>query len=314
MNFSFSNNLTCIPNLTSALNLEKLSLEGCTNLTSLHESVLLHKRLRYLNLKRCTCLESLGRSHMEMEALEALLLSGCSKLEYIPEFGKNMKRLEQLYLDGTRIKKLPENLGEMCDLRNLDVSGTFIEELPSSISRLKKLRLLHVNRCLLSFKTGGFLNPSLDTLSSGLKEVDLSSCNLSVVPDGIGLLCHLITLDLSGNDFVSLPASIGLLSKLRMLCLNNCKSLQSLPKLSLVDEDMDYGPRSRFNYYVSAEAVDGSKFYASSFNSCPIVSCLNCPKLAVNKRGSYLAEKILNSYLQVCPSPSLHTHTHIHNP
>ncbi|XP_035845866.1 disease resistance protein RPV1 [Helianthus annuus] len=299
MNFSFSNNLTCIPNLTSALNLEKLSLEGCTNLTSLHESVLLHKRLRYLNLKRCTCLESLGRSHMEMEALEALLLSGCSKLEYIPEFGKNMKRLEQLYLDGTRIKKLPENLGEMCDLRNLDVSGTFIEELPSSISRLKKLRLLHVNRCLLSFKTGGFLNPSLDTLSSGLKEVDLSSCNLSVVPDGIGLLCHLITLDLSGNDFVSLPASIGLLSKLRMLCLNNCKSLQSLPKLSLVDEDMDYGPRSRFNYYVSAEAVDGSKFYASSFNSCPIVSCLNCPKLAVNKRGSYLAEKILNSYLQL---------------
>ncbi|KAJ0747521.1 putative leucine-rich repeat domain superfamily [Helianthus annuus] len=235
---------------------------------------------------------------MEMEALEALLLSGCSKLEKIPEFGKNMKRLEHLYVDGTRIKKLPENLGEMCDLRNLDASGTLIEELPYSIFRLKKLRLLHVKSCVLSNQMGCFFNPTSDILSSGLKEVDLSYCNLSVVPDGISLLCHLLSLDLSGNEFVTLPASIGLLSKLRMLCLNDCKRLQSLPKVSLVDEDMDYGPRSRFNFYVSTEGVDVSRFHASSINSCPTVSCLNCPNLAVNKCGSYLAEKILNNYLQ----------------
>ncbi|KAK9080139.1 hypothetical protein SSX86_001814 [Deinandra increscens subsp. villosa] len=299
INLSFSKGLTKIPDLTSASNLVKLNLEGCTSLTRLHASVLLQKRLRYLNLRGCTHLQSLGRSRMEMEALEALLLSGCSKLKYIPEFGKNMNRLEHLYVDGTRIKKLPENLGEMCDLRNLDVSQTFIEELPSSIYRLKKLRLLHANSCLLSFKRGCFLKPRLHTISSSLKEVELSDCNLCVVPDGIGLLYHLITLDLSGNEFVSLPASIGLLSKLRVLCLNNCKRLQSLPKLSLVDEDMDYGPRSRFTYYVSAEEVDVSKFHASSYNNRPTVSCLNCPKLAADKCGSYLAEKILNSYLDL---------------
>ncbi|XP_076940581.1 disease resistance protein RPV1-like [Bidens hawaiensis] len=178
INLSFSKDLTDIPNLTLAPNLVKLNLEGCTSLTRLHTSVLLHKRLRYLNLKGCTCLQSLGRTPLEMESLEVLLLSGCSKLEKIPEFGKNMKRFEHLYVDGTRIKKLPENLGEMCDLRNLDASGTFIEELPSSIYCLTKLRLLHVSRCPLSFKMGCFLNPSLDTLSSGLKEVDLSYCNL----------------------------------------------------------------------------------------------------------------------------------------
>ncbi|MFS7941182.1 putative TIR domain, P-loop containing nucleoside triphosphate hydrolase [Helianthus anomalus] len=300
INLSFSKNLTKIPGLTSASNLVKLNLEGCTNLTRLHESVLLHKRLRYLNLKGCTCLQSLGRSRMEMEALEALLLSGCSKLEYIPEFGKNMKHLEHLYVDGTRIKKLPENLEQMFDLRNLDASRTFIKELPSSIHRLKRLRLLNVNRCRLSLKTGFFFHSSLDRLSSGLREVDISYCNLSSVPDGIGLLCHLITLDLSGNEFVSLPASISLLSKLRMLCLNNCERLQSLPKLSLVDDhDTDYGPRSRFNYYVSTIGLEVSKFPTASFNSCPTVSCLNCPKLAVNKRGSNLAERILNSYLQL---------------
>jgi len=310
INLSFSKYLTKIPDMSSASNLVKLNLEGCTNLTRLHASVPLQKRLRCLNLIGCTRLESLGGSCMEMEDLEALLLSGCSKLKYIPEFGKNMKRLAHLYVDGTRIKKLPENLGQMYDLRNLNANGTFIEEIPSSIYGLKKLRLLHVNRCQLSFKTGCFLNPSLNkVLSSGLKEVDLSYCNLSVVPDGIGLLCHLITLDLSGNEFVSLPASIGLLSKLRMLYLNDCKRLQSLPKLSLVDEDMDYGPRSRFKYYISTEGVDLSTFLASNFNNQPTV-CLNCPKLEVDKRGSYIAEKILNSYLQVCHlSLSLSAHT-----
>ncbi|KAI7742181.1 hypothetical protein M8C21_029940, partial [Ambrosia artemisiifolia] len=94
INLSFSKNLTKVPDITSTWNLVKLNLQGCTNLTRLHESVLLHKRLRYLNLKGCTCLQSLGKRCMEMEALEALLLSGCSKLENIPEFGKNMKHLE----------------------------------------------------------------------------------------------------------------------------------------------------------------------------------------------------------------------------
>ncbi|KAK1407694.1 hypothetical protein QVD17_39316 [Tagetes erecta] len=300
INLSFSKNLTDLPNLTPASNLVKLKLEGCTSLTSLHASVLLHKRLRYLNLKGCTCLVSLGRSCMEMESLEALLLSECSKLEHIPEFGKNMKCLEHLYVDGTGIKKLPENLGKMLHLRNIDASRTSVEELPISIHLLGKLRLLHVNGCrMLSFEMGCFLNLSFDTLSSGLKEVDLSYCNLTVVPDGIGLLCHIISLDLSGNEFVSLPASIVLLSKLRMLCLNDCKRLRSLPKLSLVDEDMDYGPRSRFNYYVSAKGVDLSKFHSSCFNNHPTVSCLNCPKLAVDKRSDNLAEKLLNNYIEL---------------
>ncbi|KAI3686892.1 hypothetical protein L1987_80581 [Smallanthus sonchifolius] len=300
INLSLSKDLIKLPDLTSATNLVKLNLEGCTNLKKLHKSVLLKKRLRYLNLKGCARLQNLGGGCMEMDDLEALLLSGCSKLDYIPEFGNKMKRLEHLYVDGTRIRKLPEKLGEMCDLRNLDASGTFIKEIPSSILRLKKLRLLHINRCHLSFKTGGFFNMSLDALSSHLREVDLSYCNLSVVPDDIGLLCHLITLDLSGNEFVSLPASIGLLSKLRTLYLDDCKKLQSLTKLSIVDDDnMDYGPRNRFKYYVSAKRIDVSKFHASSYNNSPIVSCLNCPKLAGKERSSYLAEKILNSYLQL---------------
>ncbi|KAJ9539479.1 LOW QUALITY PROTEIN: hypothetical protein OSB04_032212 [Centaurea solstitialis] len=291
INLSFSKDLMKIPDLTSTTNLVKLNLEGCTNLTQLHESILSQKKLRYMNLKGCTGLKNLGRSTMEMDALEALLLSGCSNLQHIPKFGKNMQRLDHL------------QLGEVSALTKLDASGTLIDELPSSINGLKRLRLLRVNRCRLLPKTGSFLYSNLQgTMSSGLREIDLSYCNLSVVPDGIGLLYGLTNLDLSGNDFVSLPASLVLLSNLRMLCLNNCKSLRTLPKLSLVDVDTLHGLqllKTRFNYYISGEGVEVSKVHGTSNNSSPTISCLNCPKLAENENGSHLAERVLNSYLQL---------------
>ncbi|KAL8192207.1 hypothetical protein R6Q57_027874 [Mikania cordata] len=211
IDLSFSEDLTQIPDLTSTPNLVKLNLKGCTKLEELNETVLSHKRIQFINLSGCRHLHSLGRSNMEMEALETLLLSGCSNLECVPEFGHNMKCLEHLYVDGTKIKKLPESLGELCNLRKLDASETSIKDIPLSIKYLKRLKLLRVHRCQLSSQSSGFLFTKLDMVSSGLKELDLSYCNLSVVPDCIGLLHRLVNLDLSGNYFVFLPANISLL-------------------------------------------------------------------------------------------------------
>nr|GFA27127.1 NB-ARC domains-containing protein [Tanacetum cinerariifolium] len=297
IDLSFSKDLIKIPDLTSTPKLVKLNLEGCTNLKELHESVLRQKSLQYVHLTGCTHLQSLGRSNMEMESLVTLLLSGCSRLESIPEFGQNMKRLEHLYVDGTSIKKLPESLGKLCNLRKLDASETCIKEIPSSVHNLKRLRRLRLHRCPLSSQRRGFLFTNVDILS-GLRELDLSYCNLSVVPDGIGLLHRLISLDLSGNEFVQLSASISLLSNLKMLCLNNCKKLQSLPKLSIVNDSLSGHP-IRFNYIISEEEVDVSNHHAASNNTNPTISCLNCPNLAKSGSGCYLAENILHSYLQL---------------
>ncbi|XP_071718528.1 disease resistance-like protein DSC1 [Rutidosis leptorrhynchoides] len=186
----------------------------------------------------------------------------------------------------------------MSNLRKLDASETLVEEIPLSVHYLKRLRLLSVHRCPLSSQRRGFLFTNLDILSDGIKELDLSYCNLSVVPDGIGLLHRLINLDLSGNDFICLPASISLLSNLRMLCLNNCKRLQLLPKLSVVNEDTLYGLQIQFNYIISKQEIDVSKFHARSITS-PTVICLNCPKLAEKERGIFVAQDMLNSYLQL---------------
>ncbi|PWA51528.1 NB-ARC domains-containing protein [Artemisia annua] len=298
IDLSFSKELIKIPDLTSTPKLVKLNLEGCTKLKELHESVLLQKSLQYMNLTGCTHLQCLGGSNIEMEALVTLLLSGCSNLEYIPEFGQNMKCLENLYLDGTNIKKLPESLGELHNLRKLDASETSIEEIPLSVRYLKRLRFLRAQRCPFSSQNKGFLFTKVDILSN-IRELNLSYCNLSVIPDGIGLLHRLISLDLSGNDFVHLPGSISLLSNLKMLFLNNCKRFQSVPKLSIVNEDTISGLPIRFNYIMSGEEVDVSKFHAASNNTNPTISCLNCPNLAKSGSGCYLAENILHSYLQL---------------
>ncbi|XP_076955735.1 uncharacterized protein LOC143630671 [Bidens hawaiensis] len=255
--------LTKIPDLSSAPKLVKLSLKGCTKLKELHGSVLSHKRLEFVNLSGCTHLQNLGRRKMEMEALMTLILSGCSNLEYVPEFGDNMKCLEHLYVDGTNIKNLPESMGKLCNLRKLDASETSIQEIPSSIRYLKRLRLLRVHRCQHSSQGRGFLFSKMNVLSAFI------------------------------------PANISLLSNLRVLCLNNCKRLQSLPKLSVVNEDTLYGLQMRYNYIISETRVDVSKFHAASNNTSPIVSCLNCPKVAENESGGHLAERILNGYLQL---------------
>ena len=75
----------------------------------------------------------------------------------------------------------------------------------------------------------------LSSLSSAcsLTELDLSDCNLTVIPNDIGCLFALRDLILSGNDFVCLPESINRLSNLRWMRWDNCTSLRSLLKLPL---------------------------------------------------------------------------------
>lgn len=74
--------------------------------------------------------------------------------------------------------------------------------------------------------------PSFSGLSY-LTELDLSCCNLIEIPQDIGCLSLLRSLDLRKNYFEYLPASMKHLSKLKSLDLSCCNMLQSLPELPL---------------------------------------------------------------------------------
>ncbi|KAE8731812.1 hypothetical protein F3Y22_tig00002511pilonHSYRG00134 [Hibiscus syriacus] len=74
--------------------------------------------------------------------------------------------------------------------------------------------------------------PSLSGLSSlkKLKQRDCNLCEGDITID-ISRLPSLVILDLSSNNFISLPDSLTRLSKLEVLKLMNCRGLKSLPEL-----------------------------------------------------------------------------------
>ncbi|GAV65328.1 LOW QUALITY PROTEIN: LRR_1 domain-containing protein/NB-ARC domain-containing protein/TIR domain-containing protein, partial [Cephalotus follicularis] len=230
IDLSDSKNLTKTPDFTGVPNLESLILKGCSRLSELHPSIGVLRRLTLLNLKDCYSLSSLPNI-IKLESLQVCILAGCS-----------------------RLNKFPEIIGNMESLREFDVSETALGELPASIILLmKNLEVLSLRGIKgPPHKTWHFLSlfplmqrnldpmplmlPSLSGLCS-LTSLDLSNCQLweGAIPNDFACLSSLKFLNLSSNNFVTLPASIGLLSNLIVLELNNCKMLQSLPDLSNVE-------------------------------------------------------------------------------
>ncbi|KAG8479658.1 hypothetical protein CXB51_029402 [Gossypium anomalum] len=242
INLKGSRNLIKTPDFTTAPKLEVLIMEDCTRLVDVHPSIGVLKCLKLLNLRGCTSLKSFS-TKIGMESLETLILSGCSNLIKFSEIDRKMECLKTLDLSGcSRVENLPENLQQVEFLEELDLSGTAITKPPSFIFQLKNLKILSYNGCKgpsskLRLNWASLLKviqkertnsmprmlPLLSSLSS-LRELKLRDCNLCEgdIPNDISGLSSLEFLDLSGNNFINIPASLTGLSKLDSLKLSNC--------------------------------------------------------------------------------------------
>ena len=198
MRLSYSYQLTKLPRLTSAQNLELLDLEGCKSLVSISHSICYLKKLVSLNLKDCSNLESVP-STSDLESLEVLNLSGCSKLENFPEISPNVK---ELYLGGTVIQEIPSSIKNLVLLEKLDLENSRrLVILPTSICKLKHLETLNLSGC----------------------------SSLENFPDLSRNMKCLKYLDLSRTAIRELPSSISYLTALEEVRFVGCKSLVRLP-------------------------------------------------------------------------------------
>ncbi|KAM5546801.1 disease resistance protein RUN1-like [Rosa sericea] len=197
IDLSYSENLTMSPDFSGIPNLERLILEGCTNLVAIHPSITSLRRLKILNFKKCRSIKSLP-SELEIDSLERVDLSDCSNVDIFPRFVLQMKKLSELSFGGI-------------GMQSSDVSSCY------SVGHHHPL-----SPVLASLKNFCFL-----------KGLNLNGCKLGegAIPDDIGCLSSVEELDLSVNNFVSLPASISRLSKLKCLNLADCKRLKQLPCL-----------------------------------------------------------------------------------
>jgi hypothetical protein len=225
-------------------------------------------------------------------------MNSCGNLESIPSSISGLKSLKRLDVsDCSELTNIPENLGEVESLEEFDASGTSIRQPPASIFLLKNLKVLSFNGCKrIAVNLTDQVLPSLSGLCS-LEELDLRACNLGegAVPEDIGCLSSLRSLNLSRNNFVSLPKSINQLSRLEKLALNDCVMLESLPEVPLKVQKVKLDGCLRLKEI--PDPIKLSSLKRSEFK------CLNCWELYKHNGQNNMGLNMLEKYLQVFSSP-----------
>ncbi|KAI4324070.1 hypothetical protein L6164_023635 [Bauhinia variegata] len=252
-------NLKYLPSKLEMSSTEDLILSGCSKVKQLPEFGESMEHLSSLTLSG-TSTKELPLSIGCLISLHVLNLQDCKSLCCLPSTIQNLKSLRIFNISGcSRLSQLPENLKEIKSLMEVNASGTAIAEVPSCILDLENLQELSFEGCKgLESKT--WINWLLELWSTPqvpmdfsfrlpysfssflmLRTLNLSYCNLSEgsIPGDIECLYFLVSLDLSGNNFISLPNSISELSMLEFLHINCCKRLQSLPELPSQLEVLD---------------------------------------------------------------------------
>jgi len=282
--------------LPSNLEMESLkvcTLNGCSKLEKFPDIVGNMNKLMVLHLDE-TGIKKLSSSICHLIGLEVLSMNNCKNLESIPSSIGCLKSLKKLDLSGcSELKKIPKNLGKVESLEEIDVSGTSIRQPPASIFLLKSLKVLSLDGCKrIAVNPTDHRLPSLSGLCS-LEVLDLCACNLreGALPEDIGCLSSLKSLDLSQNNFVSLPESINQLSGLEMLILEDCRMLESLPEVPSKVQTLNLN-----GCICLKEIPDPIKLSSSKISE---FICLNCWELYNHNGQDSMGLTMLERYLQV---------------
>lgn len=281
------------PNFEGIPSLERLDLTGCKNLTKVHPSIGLLKKLAFLSLRNCSNMVSLYLGTVSnLSSLRVLYLSGCTKLEHTPDF-IGLSNLEYLDLEQCiSLSTIHESIGALMRLKFLSLRHcTNLVRIPSSVNTMRSLITLDLSNCLklinLPLGQRSELEDSIylaisryipSSCLGSLIFLDVGYCNLCEVPDAIAELRCLERLNLQGNHFGSVPDTINGLFSLAYLNLSHCHGLQYLPLVPSTNASLV----GRYFGTVSGARNHRSGLYV-----------FDCPKLVESElnriRGSELA-------------------------
>ncbi|CAA0384474.1 unnamed protein product [Arabidopsis thaliana] len=241
--------LVKLPPSINANNLRKLSLRNCSRIVEL-PAIENATNLRKLKLQNCSSLIELPLSIGTATNLKQLDMNGCSSLVKLPSSIGDMTNLEVFYLSNcSNLVELPSSIGNLRKLTLLLMRGcSKLETLPTNIN-LKSLHTLNLIDCsrLKSFPEISTHIKYLWLTGTAIKEVPLSIMywsplaefqisyfeSLKEFPHALDIITEL---QLS-KDIQEVPPWVKRMSCLRILGLNNCNNLVSLPQLS---DSLDY--------------------------------------------------------------------------
>ncbi|KAF5475043.1 hypothetical protein F2P56_006890 [Juglans regia] len=248
---SFSNceYLTCTPDVSAMANLERLDFSGCGNLVEVHQSVGFLNKLRHLDVWYCSKLRRLP--NLKLPLLESLTLHQGTSIEKFPNIVGEIPRLRDISLiDSPNIQEFPTSVEHLIGLKFIIIlSCKKLRDLPRSISKLPRLQYLILRDCtnlgrfpksssssssstssgwLVSLKRNNTQDMRLCVGFPALIHLEITNCDLAEVDFLESLHCFstLHHLDLSGNNFVSIPACITRFTNLQSLRLMDCEGLR----------------------------------------------------------------------------------------
>jgi serine/threonine protein phosphatase PrpC/Leucine-rich repeat (LRR) protein len=129
-----------------------------------------------------------------------------NKLMKLPDYiYPQFANVSRLVLMKNHLIELPESIGRLVKLRELDASENQLRELPASLAQLEALEVLDVSRNLLhsAERLGAILSETRE-----LRELNIGSNEFDVLPDSVGALRHLYSLNAFNNRLSELPESL----------------------------------------------------------------------------------------------------------
>ncbi|XP_028755453.1 probable LRR receptor-like serine/threonine-protein kinase At1g53430 [Neltuma alba] len=224
------------------------------------------------NLLEGTLPSSLGK----LKQLRRLLFSANNFSGMIPESFGNLKKLEDFRLDGNNMSgKLPSFIGNWTNLDRLDLQGTSMEgPIPPTIALLTNLTQLRISD-LNGQPTMKF--PDIKNLKS-LKQLVLRNCSITgSIPDNIGQLEDLVTLDLSFNKLTGgIPDEIEHLKRLDYMFLTQNSLSGEIPGWILKNKnnlDLSYNNFSKTSAKI-CQSKDVNLASSLSSSAGTSVTCL----------------------------------------
>ncbi|CAJ1933837.1 unnamed protein product [Sphenostylis stenocarpa] len=144
MNISYCPMVTEFPDVSGAMNLRELRLDGCQKLVSIHKSAGYLVNLVLLSASGCYQLPSFVPT-MYLPSLQYLSFELCSRLAHFPKIDGTMDESLEINISYTDLKELPESIEKLVGLKYLDMTDCKglqhyqlrkIPELPSSVEKV----------------------------------------------------------------------------------------------------------------------------------------------------------------------------------
>ncbi|KAJ1276569.1 hypothetical protein BS78_05G224200 [Paspalum vaginatum] len=244
--------LSVLPcSLGKLTNWRHLALSNCCSLEKIPESLCGITQLQYLNLSSCGCLYRLPKAIGNLVNLQYLNMSWCG-VEKLPESMmklQNLLHLDVSYCVGADGWLQRGGFSGLTALQHLDITNAWYRKSAVWLGNLTNLKYLSLSKCGFSFTLDirccqklKFLPDSITNL--GLKSLLLEGCLAELMDRASSLVHYSRTLpdfkvladDVNGCRNLHMLEDAHHVSELRILCLENARSLDEASKAKLVDK------------------------------------------------------------------------------